>query len=612
MRVLSIKSIREGIYKRFRRRAIEPLIAAVIVTAVGITIAVAVSLWMLGVIGSTGYGTRPIMLGIYGDINVRGDEFWVIVKNHGGERVIIDDVVVDGKHHAYILRAYSLSTGESRLDIYEGNRYTVYIEPGESVEIWCVSDVDMKPGTEHEVRIHTTMGLEYARPLKAFLAPIDVEISSINTGLKSPSNPEQRIILVRLNVDNRWTKPIIIRSIAIYSEDNLVSPVKVVDSWLNGTSLNDKPITIKPGGSWAPSSLLEYFRADLTPGEYIIIADFEIQGEKNETSASIIRVSSNVIKAYVIYITEDDEVGSGDPVNGEDPILERYPAWYRDPSTLVDTLKQYYDVIEVSKMSELKDLIENPPEGPLIVINVHSEPLPIPKSYLDNYINYPFENVTKEAVESAVKDWHQAINNAVSHKWIWVHPAGYPFWGTANKRYARAYGYPNWTDDWGYNYINPWSNLDPEYGGARGESVHREGAKWATGWSLDGNGAHNDLIGKTPLVDEIETVFGVTLYDTTYGWATMDVSSLAGSSNVTDDVVVYYRDVDSEASASDYFDPIIYGLRVNGGDGWFLMVSLARPQWWPGGTPPDYDEILTKLVVYPVTHLYLIKYVVEE
>jgi len=119
----------------------------------------------------------------------------------------------------------------------------------------------------------------------------------------------------------------------------------------------------------------------------------------------------------------------------------------------------------------------------------------------------------------------------------------------------------------------------------------------------------HDLIGGTEYIDEINKFFGVNLPKETYGWATVDVSSECGSQNYTSRIIVYYRDIDSGAISSDYFDPIIYSIGI--GNGYYVIVSLARPQWWPRGAPANYDELAAQLTVYTAIHTYIYRYILK-
>jgi len=72
--------VEEKSVKKFRRRGISPLIAIVIIVSTTMYISIAVTLWMTGIIGSLGYGTRPIILKVWNPIS-HGRLFRVYVRN---------------------------------------------------------------------------------------------------------------------------------------------------------------------------------------------------------------------------------------------------------------------------------------------------------------------------------------------------------------------------------------------------------------------------------------------------------------------------------------------------------------------------------------------------
>lgn len=74
----------------------------------------------------------------------------------------------------------------------------------------------------------------------------------------------------------------------------------------------------------------------------------------------------------------------------------------------------------ISTMNQLKNFVENPPSGPSVIINAHSEPLPIPASYLN-------ESGGLSGVSDVIRNWHIKIKNLVSKQWVWAQPTGYPF-----------------------------------------------------------------------------------------------------------------------------------------------------------------------------------------
>jgi len=161
-----------------RRLGISPLIATVVLVSVGIGISIAVALWMSGILGSVGYGTRPVQLGVFGDLHGSGSMFVVSVKNFGSDDVFVDDIVIDGKYHSVITAAFETSSGDSRLELQPDGSYAVFIRAGETVDVYFTLELSkdelrsiFKAGVDHEVKIHTASGYDFPRMVKCFYIP---------------------------------------------------------------------------------------------------------------------------------------------------------------------------------------------------------------------------------------------------------------------------------------------------------------------------------------------------------------------------------------------------------------------------------------------------------
>lgn len=150
------------------RRGIEPLIAVVILTSIAITLAVAISLWFLGVVGQSGYGTRYVRVVIYGDLRVRDNNLWFLVKNEGGDPVFVDDVVLDGKHRVIPIVVKDEVTGEDTLEFDENGCPSGFtLKPGRRYMVYGVTDFTLKPATDHQLKIHVATGHEFYKVLRA-------------------------------------------------------------------------------------------------------------------------------------------------------------------------------------------------------------------------------------------------------------------------------------------------------------------------------------------------------------------------------------------------------------------------------------------------------------
>jgi len=138
----------------------------VIIISVAIAISIAFALWSAGIIGSTGYGTKPIMIGV-SEFRAIGPLSMTLIQNLGGETIYIDEVRV-GKWRVDIITAYSFSNLEARLKKVD-DEYLVTINPGEMVEIWTLmpEGVELKPGVEYRISIHTTLGFSAEKIIRA-------------------------------------------------------------------------------------------------------------------------------------------------------------------------------------------------------------------------------------------------------------------------------------------------------------------------------------------------------------------------------------------------------------------------------------------------------------
>lgn len=166
-------------------RGISALISIVIIVSVGIAISIAFTLWSVGIIGSTGYGTKPIMIGV-SEFRAIGPLSMILIQNLGGEIIYVDDVRV-GKWRVDVITAYSFSNLEPRLKKVDGE-YLVTINPGEMVEIWTLmpEGVELKPGVEYRISVHTTLGFSAEKIIRAerwMLIPPTVDLYIRNRDL---------------------------------------------------------------------------------------------------------------------------------------------------------------------------------------------------------------------------------------------------------------------------------------------------------------------------------------------------------------------------------------------------------------------------------------------
>lgn len=142
-----------------KHRGVSPLIAVVIIVSMSMYLSIAVALWMAGIIGQYGYGTRPIRLEIRNPITY-GRLFRVYIRNMGGENLYIDNILVNNKF-AKMKLAYDMANPSRYSIAFYGQRdFLIGIEPGQTIVLWALAEESMKAGVDYSVRIHTTLGFE--------------------------------------------------------------------------------------------------------------------------------------------------------------------------------------------------------------------------------------------------------------------------------------------------------------------------------------------------------------------------------------------------------------------------------------------------------------------
>jgi len=385
---------------------ISPVIATVIIVAVIIAISIAVAFWLSGIIGATGYGTRPIKLAIYSDLDLYGEYFVILVKNLGSDEVFIDKMFIDGKPVSYIFDAQTYPVpGEARWFYQPGEGIIVYIRPGETVQIkGVIKDISLDPGVTHEVSLHTSQGFEFRRALQAnVVSPVKFssgDTVAYDTGLKDPSDPNKKIILIKIKMRNEWTEDLEIYKVEFYDPDTRGKL---------GEKVFSTPIVIHPNETWEPTRLSEYIKVSLNPGQYIINVTWRC-GTRGGGLASFLEVSGKNIPIVIIAITGTE-------------------GWWVNPDPIINLAKQFTtNVIEIRDMDALYNFIENPSIEKAIVINTHGEAVPIPRQYVDG--DPP--NGTPRW-----RDWFNKIKDDISsYQWIWVSVDGYPFYRVSNPSYT--------------------------------------------------------------------------------------------------------------------------------------------------------------------------------
>ena len=160
-----------------RRRAVSPVIATVILVAVTITVAVAVSYWMSGIASQyTSFEKVEIQSG-YATISAsKGWTIHLTLKNTGSEtatliKVFINDVPVPtGQDNYADFNAFDVAGGAAKEIIGTNLNYATtphnIIESGdsESLEVYIgINYGTLSSGTTVNIKIHSAGGMDYIR-----------------------------------------------------------------------------------------------------------------------------------------------------------------------------------------------------------------------------------------------------------------------------------------------------------------------------------------------------------------------------------------------------------------------------------------------------------------
>ena len=158
-------------------RGISPIISTIILLATGISITLLVIAWATGIMGSSGYGTRPIKIGITSTLHGSGSMFIIYVRNFGGDKIFIDQIIMDGKYTGTVTAAFEISSYEDRL-VRDVQGDMVVLKPGDNVAIYFTMEIPKEQlkrifmsGSHHEIKIHTSLGYNYMRTVISYYIP---------------------------------------------------------------------------------------------------------------------------------------------------------------------------------------------------------------------------------------------------------------------------------------------------------------------------------------------------------------------------------------------------------------------------------------------------------
>lgn len=476
------------------KRGIEPLIAAVIVTAVGIAIAVAVSMWMLGVIGQTGYGTRPVELNVYGGMEAMGSEeagqFKILVKNLGGDPIRIDDIIVDGKCSAMVFSAKTVN-GENRMEKADDS-VLVYIGPGESVYIWAVTEgLELKPGSHHEIKLHTVTGQEFYSAVAVSYVSMEVSCQkAYNLGVMRGDGKYAGVL--KANVRNTMGEAFTNGMIELYVWGE---PTPIYQA-----SLKPEFQTLNAGEE---KTIIAYFGIPTDKADEALIAKLTYETSRGTVEFAFPLAKPEPIKVYILY-------------------LDGAPAAWINPTKLYNKVKEVVgeeNTIMLMTVDDLVDFFNDPPEK-AIIINCHGESWPSPDKDHDSWSIYDSGHTwtgdpsihdpsVPIYIPTGWQNWYTYTRQKISEKGlIFVNPIGYLGWYLVTV--------PDNTDpaqshyDWRPQVVNTDSCC-----GANGR-FHRDG-RW-TSTTIQGNGIKTVLDNNNVAVGGEWTGGGCSPHEV-QGWA---------------------------------------------------------------------------------------------
>lgn len=168
MRVDTIIAETNMLRKLTKRRAVSPVIATVILVAVTITVAVAVSYWMSGITGQyTSFEKVEIQTAICTYNNtVVNEEHWEIIvtlKNSGTKAATLTHIFVNEIEINYDT---AFATGnEISGNVNATNTLPILSGASSTITIWVedTTAVTLTAGTTINIKIHSASGMDYIK-----------------------------------------------------------------------------------------------------------------------------------------------------------------------------------------------------------------------------------------------------------------------------------------------------------------------------------------------------------------------------------------------------------------------------------------------------------------
>ncbi len=399
-------------------RGISAIIAVILIVAVTVAISIGLALWLLGTTTSVGYGSRPVILGLEGSFEIKsvgiGSQFKTIIVNKGSSTVYVDRIVLDNKHEAMIFQARDTETWENRM-VREGRNIHVELRPGESVLVYgLLPGVDIKPGTQHIVSVHTTTGFRLDVPLRVNVNPVSVrDVKAYNLGVRRG--------------DGKWAGVIsatIVNHGGRLSDGRLMVYVYGKPDPVSVSPLPPGYDYIDPGET---RKIKMYFgipgNLDIEPDTPLIVElSYKREGSVLREDFAFIVSPPEPIKIYVIYI------------NGT-------PGSWISPDTVIRYARRIVgedNVVLIDTIEKLVEFWKNPPDH-AIVISCYGESVPGPDKEHDewgifdngHYLNDPSLHDPNTPIYIPVgwRNWFEYMREQISrHGLIYVNPIGIFGW----------------------------------------------------------------------------------------------------------------------------------------------------------------------------------------
>ncbi len=145
--------------------AVDPVIATVIIVAVTVAAAIAVALWMTGLVGGF-TGTENLqIINAYALSTSGGWNVYLQVKNAGTTTATIDGIFINGIPYTSV----SVGTPATTVSVYIGNTVfsSISLSPGNNITITIFipqgsgTPLSFSSGQQVEIKLHTASGKTY-------------------------------------------------------------------------------------------------------------------------------------------------------------------------------------------------------------------------------------------------------------------------------------------------------------------------------------------------------------------------------------------------------------------------------------------------------------------